>query len=105
MKPRLNSLAESQASRLEETWHHPYGEALWWQHHAVGMFFSGRDWEPSQDQGKDAQSKVQRSLMKSALEQVRTSARYESSPSNRTMTLSTQQDNAGVASEQVSECP
>ena len=29
--------------RLEETWHHPYGEAWWWQHHAVGMFFSGRD--------------------------------------------------------------
>jgi predicted chitinase len=23
---------------LEETWHHPYGEAWWWQHHAVGMF-------------------------------------------------------------------
>jgi hypothetical protein len=21
----------------------------WWQHHAVGMFFSGRDWETSQD--------------------------------------------------------
>ena len=34
-----------QASRLEETWDHPYGEAWWWQHHAVGMFFSGRDWE------------------------------------------------------------
>jgi transposase len=34
----------SQVSRLQETWH-PYGEAWWWQHHAVGMFFSGRDWE------------------------------------------------------------
>ena len=22
--------------------YHPYGEAWWWQHHAVGMFFSGR---------------------------------------------------------------
>ena len=32
------------------------GEAWWWQHHAVGMFFSGRDW----DQGKDERSKVQR---------------------------------------------
>jgi hypothetical protein len=21
------------ALRLEETWHHPYGEAWWWQHH------------------------------------------------------------------------
>ena len=27
----------------------PYGEAWWWQHHAVGMFFSGRDWETHQD--------------------------------------------------------
>ena len=26
----------------------------------VGMFFSGRDWETSQDQGKDERSKVQR---------------------------------------------
>ena len=24
--------------------HHLYGEAGWWRHHAVGMFFSGRDW-------------------------------------------------------------
>ena len=29
---------EFQALLLEETWHHPYGEAWWWQHHAVGMF-------------------------------------------------------------------
>jgi hypothetical protein len=21
-------------------WHHPYGEAWWWQHHAVEMFIS-----------------------------------------------------------------
>ena len=34
MKPRLNSLAH-----LEETWHHPYGEAWWCQHPALGMFF------------------------------------------------------------------
>jgi hypothetical protein len=51
---------EGQASRLEETWLHPYGEAWWWQHHAVGMFFSGRDWETSQVWGKDKVSKVQR---------------------------------------------
>ena len=51
---------ECQASRLEETWHHPYGEAWWWQHHAVQMFFSGRDWETSQDRGKDERRKVQR---------------------------------------------
>jgi hypothetical protein len=39
MKPRLNSWPECQASRLEQTWHHPYGEAWWWQHHAVGIFY------------------------------------------------------------------
>jgi hypothetical protein len=32
-------------SHLEETWHHPYGEAWWWKYRAVGMFFSGSDWE------------------------------------------------------------
>ena len=42
-----------QVPRLEETSHHPYGEAWWGQHHAVGMFFSGRDWETNQDRGKD----------------------------------------------------
>ncbi|XP_073323188.1 uncharacterized protein [Pagrus major] len=40
--------------------YHPYSEAWWWQHHAVGMFFSGRNWETSQDRGKDECSNVQR---------------------------------------------
>ena len=48
------------ASSPEETWQHPYGEAWWCQHHAVGMFFSSRDWETSQDRGKDERSKVLR---------------------------------------------
>ena len=48
------------AKPLEETWHHLYSEAWWWQHHAVGMFFSGRYLETSQDRGKDERSKVQR---------------------------------------------
>jgi hypothetical protein len=51
---------ECQAPRLEESWHHPYSESWWWQHHAVGMCFSGMEWETTQDQGKDEQSKVQR---------------------------------------------
>ena len=57
-----------QASRLEETWHHPYGEAWWWQRHVVGMFFSGRGWETSQDRGKDEWNKVQKkkNLLQSA---------------------------------------
>jgi hypothetical protein len=46
----------------EETWHCPFGEAWWWQHHAVGMFLSRRDWETCQDGGKDELSKVQRDL-------------------------------------------
>ena len=32
MKARLKSLAS------HHTWHHPYGEAWWWQYHAVWMF-------------------------------------------------------------------
>jgi hypothetical protein len=30
-------IAECQASRLGETWHHPYGEAWWWQHHVQDL--------------------------------------------------------------------
>ena len=44
----------------KETWHHPYSEAWWWQHHVVGMFFSVRDWETRQERGKDERRKVQR---------------------------------------------
>ena len=58
---------ECQASCLEETRHrsspgqyYPYSEAWWWQHHAVGMFFSGRNWETSHDRGKDEWRNVQR---------------------------------------------
>ena len=28
--------------------HHSNGEEWWWQHHAVGVFFSGRDWGSGQ---------------------------------------------------------
>ena len=75
MNPRLTSLASMPIVKFEETCHQPYGEAWWWQHHAVGMFFSGRDWETSQDRGKDEQSKVQRerSFMKTCSRALRTS--------------------------------
>jgi hypothetical protein len=49
---------ECQASRLEETWHQPYCELWLWQHHVAGMFFKVRDWDTSQDQGKDERSKL-----------------------------------------------
>ncbi|KAK3543137.1 hypothetical protein QTP70_011676 [Hemibagrus guttatus] len=58
---------EWQVSCLEETrqgsspgQYYPYTKAWWWQHHAVGMFFSGRNWETSQDGGKDECSNVQK---------------------------------------------
>ena len=28
------------AKHVEDTWHHPYGEAWWCQHHAVGCFLA-----------------------------------------------------------------
>ena len=40
--------------------YHPYDEAWWWQNHAMGMVFSCRDWETSQDRGKDELNKVER---------------------------------------------
>ncbi|XP_051553964.1 uncharacterized protein LOC127440906 [Myxocyprinus asiaticus] len=40
--------------------YHPYSEAWWWQYHAVGMYFSGRNWETNQDRGKDECSNIQR---------------------------------------------
>ena len=56
MKPRELFCLKYWASCLEETRHrsspgqyHPYGEAWWWQHHAVGMFFPCRDWETGQN--------------------------------------------------------
>jgi hypothetical protein len=49
-KIELFGLNECQVSRLEKTrrrsspgQYHPYGEAWWWQYHAMMMFFSGRD--------------------------------------------------------------
>ena len=49
IKSRSALWPECQVSRLEESWHHSYSEAWWWQLHAVGIFFSCRDWETSQD--------------------------------------------------------
>ncbi|KAK3574571.1 hypothetical protein QTP86_010183 [Hemibagrus guttatus] len=76
---KIDLWPEWQASCLEETRHHsspgqyhPYSEAWWWQHHAVGMFFSSRNWETSQDGGKDECSNVRdmldESLLQSALD-------------------------------------
>ena len=60
-------LHECQESCLEETRHrsspgqyHLYSKAWWWQHHDVGLFFSGSNWEISQDRGIDECSNVQR---------------------------------------------
>ena len=32
---------------------HPHSEAWWWQHHAVGMSFIGRDWETGRNWRND----------------------------------------------------
>uniref|UniRef100_A0A8C7MUW6 Sleeping Beauty transposase HTH domain-containing protein n=1 Tax=Oncorhynchus kisutch TaxID=8019 RepID=A0A8C7MUW6_ONCKI len=68
----------------------PYGEAWWWQHHDVGMFFSSRDWETSQDRGKDEWS-IKRSLITTCSRVLSTSdwrdqkiAVQQRSPSNLT---------------------
>jgi hypothetical protein len=31
----------------------------WWQHNAMGMIFSGRDWETGKDRGNNEWSKIQ----------------------------------------------
>ncbi|XP_076853445.1 uncharacterized protein LOC143508669 [Brachyhypopomus gauderio] len=33
--------------------HHPHSETWWWKHHAVGMFFSSRDWKTGPSRGED----------------------------------------------------
>ena len=62
----------------------------WWQHHAVGMFFSSRDWETSQDQGKDKWCNVERDPWSPERSGAGSQTWVEGSPSNRTTTLSTQ---------------
>ena len=70
-------------------WRKPgtYGEAWRWQHHAVGMFFSGRDLETSQDRGKVNGAKYREILDENLLGTLDWGKRI---PSNRTMTRSTQ---------------
>ena len=88
-KPRLNSLAWITKRHV---WRKP-GTIPTVKHGGVsimrwGCFSATR--ETSQDRGKDEQSKVQRSLMKTCSRELRTSDWSKGSPSNRTTTLSTQ---------------
>ena len=39
--------------------HHPQQEAWWWQHRAMGMLFSCRDWETCKDWGNNEWSQIQ----------------------------------------------
>ena len=57
---------ECKALRLVETEHssspinhHPYPEAWWWQHHAMGMLFSSRNWETCKDRWNNEWSQIQ----------------------------------------------
>ena len=89
--PQLTVHVRAKRRSKEETWHHPYGEAWGLKYHAVGMFFSGRDWETSQDWAKDEQSKVQRDpWSKPATEHSGPQTGAKVLPSNRTTTWSTQ---------------
>jgi hypothetical protein len=55
------------------------------------MLFSSREWETSQDQGKDGRRKsTERFFLKTYSRALRASDWGEGSPSNRTATLSTQ---------------
>jgi hypothetical protein len=83
--------SECQASRLEETWHHPYGEAWWWQHHAVGCFSAAGTGRLVRIRGNMIGAKYRdRFLMKTCSRALRTSDWGEGSPSNRTTTQSIQ---------------
>ena len=53
MKPRLNRHRSSPAQ------YYPSGDSQWWPPHAVGVFFSGRDWATGQGWGKAERSKAQ----------------------------------------------
>ena len=44
MKRKLNSGLKAKR-KGKPIQHHPYHEAWWWQHHVMGMLFSGRDWK------------------------------------------------------------
>ena len=80
MKPKMKLFGQNiKGSRLEEIWHPPYGEAWWWQHHAVGIFFSGRDWETSQDRRKEGRTEqsTERSLIKTCSGVLRTRAKID----------------------------
>jgi hypothetical protein len=55
-------------SSVKGTWQPAWSLEAWWRHHAVGIFFSARDWETSQDRGKDEWSKLQSDPWKPASE-------------------------------------
>ena len=55
-------------SRVEETWHHPYGKAWWWQHHVVGVIFSGRAGKLVRIEGKMKGAKVKEILDETLLQ-------------------------------------
>jgi hypothetical protein len=40
-------------AQIQHQEHPPHSEAWWWQHHAMGMFIIGRDWETGQNLRND----------------------------------------------------
>ena len=68
---------------------HPHSEAWWWQHHAVGMFFIGRDWETGQNLRNDGMVLNTGKLLRETCFSLPEIWDWDiGSPSSRTMTLS-----------------
>jgi hypothetical protein len=52
-----NTMSGTNPTPLITQEYHPHGEAWWRQHHAMRMFFIGRDWETGQNLRNDDGSK------------------------------------------------
>jgi hypothetical protein len=84
---KFELLPECQASRLEETWRHPYDAVMVVAASCCGDVFQ---WQGLGDEQGSRKICTERSLMKTCSRALRTSDWGEGSPSKRTMTLSTQ---------------
>ncbi len=71
--------------------YHPKSKVCWWQPRAVEMFFRSRDWGTHQNT-RQVHQNIEIVFMKTQSRAFRSSEWAEASPSNRTMTLNTQQE-------------
>ena len=76
----------------------------WWQHHAVGMFFSGRDWRLVSIEGKIKGTKYREILLKTCSRALRTSD-WGQQDNDTKHTAKTRQVRLRDKSLNVLECP